>query len=145
MRDAFEAGARGFVLKSTRPATWLQPSKRWQMQHVFHHAGLRYFYPVTWLMFQSTKGAATLPNISPRECQVLQLLGEGESTKGAASQLDISVKTAETHRSNLMQKLDLHSAAEMVLFAVRNGIIQVAVGGIDSPLGQQRARRALAS
>jgi DNA-binding NarL/FixJ family response regulator len=93
---------------------------------------------------QSTKDDPTVLNISARERQVLQLLAEGASTKDAAIQLEISVKTAGTHRSNLMQKLDLHSMAEVVLFAVRNGIIQVPVGGIDSAVGQRSVPRALA-
>src|SRR5229473_829315 len=56
------------------------------------------------------------------------LLAEGRSTKEVASHLDLSVKTAETHRSNIMRKLGLHSVSELVLYAVRNSIVQVATG-----------------
>jgi DNA-binding CsgD family transcriptional regulator len=52
------------------------------------------------------------------------LLAEGKSTKEVAAILDLSVKTAETHRSNIMSKLDLHSVSELVLYAVRNKIVQ---------------------
>jgi two-component system response regulator NreC len=69
-----------------------------------------------------------LPNLTPREREVVQLLAEGKSTKEVASHLDLSVKTAETHRSNIMRKLCLHSVSELVLYAVRNNIIQVATG-----------------
>ena len=58
----------------------------------------------------------------------MQLLAEGKSTKEVAVHLDLSVKTAETHRSNIMRKLKLHSVSELVLYAVRNNIIQVVVG-----------------
>ena len=58
----------------------------------------------------------------------MQLLAEGKSTKEVACHLNLSVKTAETHRSNVMRKLGLHSVSELVLYAVRNGIVQVAVG-----------------
>jgi hypothetical protein len=53
------------------------------------------------------------------------LLAEGKSTKEVACHLNLSVKTAETHRSNIMRKLGLHSVSELVLYAVRNSIVQV--------------------
>jgi two-component system response regulator NreC len=59
-----------------------------------------------------------------REGQVLQLIAEGKSTKDVASLLSISVKTAESYRTRLMQKLDIHETASLVLYAVRNGIVQ---------------------
>jgi hypothetical protein len=58
----------------------------------------------------------------------VQLLAEGKSTKEVAVHLNLSVKTAETHRSNIMRKLGLHSVSELVLYAVRNNIVQVTVG-----------------
>lgn len=60
--------------------------------------------------------------LSDRERQVLQLLAEGVSTKQVAGRLKISVKTAETHRRNLMQKLGIHSIAELTKYAVRHGL-----------------------
>ena len=62
--------------------------------------------------------------LTPREREVLQLLAEGKSTKEVAGILGISVKTAETHRANIMLKLDFHSVTELVRYAVRNKIIQ---------------------
>ena len=59
---------------------------------------------------------------------MVQLLAEGKSTKEVACHLNLSVKTAETHRSNIMRKLGLHSVSALVLYAVRNSIVQVAVG-----------------
>jgi two-component system response regulator NreC len=55
---------------------------------------------------------------------VLQLIAEGKSTKDVASLLGISVKTAESHRTRLMQKLDIHETASLVLYAARHGIVQ---------------------
>jgi len=74
----------------------------------------------------------TVPRDSPkprnlltsRERQVLQLIAEGKSTKDVASLLGISVKTAESHRTRLMHKLDIHETASLVLYAVRQGIVQ---------------------
>jgi DNA-binding NarL/FixJ family response regulator len=63
--------------------------------------------------------------LSPREREVVQLIGEGKTTKEVATILNVSTKTAETHRSNLMLKLKLHSIADLVLYAVRNDIVHV--------------------
>ena len=65
-------------------------------------------------------GGATL---TQREREVLQLIAEGRSNKEVATALGIGVKTVETHRANLMTKLDLHSVADLVRYAIRNGII----------------------
>jgi DNA-binding NarL/FixJ family response regulator len=67
--------------------------------------------------------AAKVHKLSPREREVVQLLGEGKTTKQVAMMLNVTVKTAETHRSNI--KLKLHSIAELVLYAVRNEIVHV--------------------
>jgi two-component system, NarL family, response regulator NreC len=61
--------------------------------------------------------------LTDREKEVLQLLAEGRSNKEVATQLNVGVSTVETHRANLMQKLSLHNTAEIVLYAVRKGII----------------------
>jgi two-component system, NarL family, response regulator NreC len=61
--------------------------------------------------------------LTEREKEILQLLAEGKSNKDIANMLNLSVNTVETHRTRLMQKLDLHSAAEIVLYAVRKRII----------------------
>jgi DNA-binding NarL/FixJ family response regulator len=63
--------------------------------------------------------------LTTREREVIQLLAEGKTSKEVAVTLNLSVKTAETHRTNLMRKLDLHSVADLTRYAVRNGIVQV--------------------
>jgi two-component system, NarL family, response regulator NreC len=63
--------------------------------------------------------------LTDREKQVLQLLAEGKSNKEVATLLDLGVSTVETHRVNLMQKLDLHNTAELVLYAVRKKVLRV--------------------
>jgi DNA-binding NarL/FixJ family response regulator len=69
--------------------------------------------------------SAEKDTLTRREKQVIQLVAEGKSTKEVASLLNLSVKTAETHRSNIMSKLGLHSVSELVLYAVRNNIVIV--------------------
>jgi DNA-binding NarL/FixJ family response regulator len=75
----------------------------------------------------ATPGATLVKRdrLTPREREVVQLLAEGKSTKEVAVALDLSVKTAETHRANIMRKLELHSISELVMYAVGNNIVQV--------------------
>jgi len=61
--------------------------------------------------------------LTPREREVLQLIAEGKSNKEAADMLNLSVYTVETHRANLMEKLNLKGVPELILYAVRKGII----------------------
>jgi DNA-binding CsgD family transcriptional regulator len=63
--------------------------------------------------------------LTPRERQVLQLISEGHTTKEVANVLGISVKTADTHRTSIMRKLDVHETAGLVRYAVRSGLIRV--------------------
>jgi DNA-binding NarL/FixJ family response regulator len=63
--------------------------------------------------------------LTSRERQVLQLIAEGKSTKDVAALLGVSVKTAESHRSRLMQKLDIHETASLVRYAVKHGLVQI--------------------
>jgi DNA-binding NarL/FixJ family response regulator len=72
----------------------------------------------------SASNRSSRSRLTPREREVLQLLAEGKSNKEVAEILHISVKTAETHRANIMLKLDFHSITELVRYAVRNKIIQ---------------------
>lgn len=68
-------------------------------------------------------GPAESQRLTPRELQVLQLVGEGRSNKEVADLLGISVRTSETHRNNIMRKLNLHSVGEMVRYAIREKIV----------------------
>src|SRR6202041_315860 len=74
-----------------------------------------------------TTEAPKLPKLTPREREVIQLLAEGKSSKEVASLLNLSTKTAETHRSNIMRKLGFHSIRDLVVYAVKNNIIQVQI------------------
>ncbi|HMH01683.1 MAG TPA: response regulator transcription factor, partial [Terriglobales bacterium] len=81
------------------------------------------------------KRASILPDLTAREREIVQLLAEGKSTKEVAVTLGVSVKTAKTHRSNLMRKLGLHCLSELVLYAVRNNIVQVPSEQVSGPPG----------
>jgi DNA-binding NarL/FixJ family response regulator len=75
-----------------------------------------------------------LPTLTSREREIVQLLAEGKSSKEVASHLNLSLKTVETHRSNIMRKLNLHSVSELVLYAVRNNMVQVAIPPTATPV-----------
>lgn len=72
---------------------------------------------------QRTDGTPRLPQLTLRQTEIVQLLAEGKSSKEVATALGITVKTVDTHRSNIMRRLDYHSVADLVRYAVRNEII----------------------
>jgi DNA-binding NarL/FixJ family response regulator len=129
VRAVLDAGARGFLLKSDAARDLVSAIDALQYNKTFFTARVA---EMVLSGYRGTYGAPKkdllLPNLTSREREVVQLLAEGRSTKEVASQLDLSVKTAETHRSNIMRKLGLHSVSELVLYAVRNNIVQVATG-----------------
>jgi DNA-binding CsgD family transcriptional regulator len=71
-----------------------------------------------------SKGELPEVPLTPREQQVLQLIAEGKSTKEVAALLKMSYKTADSHRTRAMKKLDIHETASLVRYAVRKGIVQ---------------------
>ena len=145
VRDAFEAGAQGFVLKSDASRDLVAAIDALGHGNTFFTARVSKIVLSGYLEHvQSTKNEQIAPTLTPREREVIQLVAEGESSKQVAARLGISPKTAATHRNNVMQKLNLHSMVELVLFAVRNGIIQVAMSGSDSTSAAQRGQSSAA-
>ena len=71
----------------------------------------------------STKGIVSRHDLSEREREILQLIAEGHSGKEIAELLSISPATVDTHRTHILQKLDVHNTAELVLYAVRHGVV----------------------
>jgi len=118
--EALRAGARGYVLKTQAGLDLVAA-----VQHVYR--GEVYLSPkISKAVVDAYLSKTELPNktLTPRERQVLQLVGEGHSTKAIAAVLGISVKTADTHRTKLMDKLDIHQTAGLVRYAIRSGLIE---------------------
>ena len=118
--EALRAGAKACVSKTQAAEHLLQAIKD-------VCAGGVYLSPhVSGAVVQAYLAKTELPYdpLTPRERQVLQLIAEGKTTKETAAVLDVSVKTAETHRTNLMEKLDIHSTAGLVRYAIRRGLLQ---------------------
>jgi DNA-binding NarL/FixJ family response regulator len=121
---AVKAGARGYLLKNSAGDELIQAIQNVQK-------GLAFFSPAVARIFQDSLGrlndarATTdrFENLTDRERQVYQLLAEGNSNKDIANRLNLSLHTVETHRWRIMEKLDLHSTADLVLSAVRRGLV----------------------
>jgi DNA-binding NarL/FixJ family response regulator len=120
LSEALEAGVKGYVLKSQVANDLIQALRQVSRGEVYLSPG------VSGAIIGAYRSRAQKPKdpLTARERQVLQLIAEGKSTKDAATLLGISVKTAESHRTRLMQKLDIHETASLVLYAVRRGIVQ---------------------
>lgn len=127
IRDVLDAGVRGYVIKSD--------TARDLMGAVEALANHRPFFTprATELILNNfghrpdeepVEAPESLDRPTAREREIIQLLAEGKTTKEAAAALGISVKTAETHRANVMRKLQVHSVTGLVLYAVRNRIIE---------------------
>ena len=123
--EVLKVGARGYILKSDAGRELVAAVKS-----VSAHKN--YFTSrISQMVSDSTlkEGAQALEaedigsRLTPREKEIVQLLAEGKSNKEAASVLNISVKTVETHRTNIMRKLRFHSVGELVRYAVRNNIV----------------------
>lgn len=120
LSEALEAGVKGYVLKSQVASDLLQALRQVSR-------GGSYLSPgVSGAVMEAyrSKSKERKDPLTSRERQVLQLIAEGKSTKEVATVLGISAKTAESHRTRLMQKLDIHETASLVLYAVRRGIVQ---------------------
>ena len=118
--EALRAGVRGYVLKGQASTEIVQ---------AIHEVscGSIYLSPsMSQVLVQAYLAKSELPPdpLTLREREVLQLIAEGKSTKEVALQLNISVKTAESHRTRLMEKLDIHETATLVRYAIRRGLIQ---------------------
>jgi DNA-binding NarL/FixJ family response regulator len=118
--EGLRGGAKGYVLKTHAAADLVRAVRE-------AARGGTYLSPeVSEAVIQAYRNKTEIPPdpLSPRERQTLQLIAEGKTTKEVATALDISVKTAETYRTRIMEKLDIHGTAGLVRYAVRRGIVQ---------------------
>jgi DNA-binding NarL/FixJ family response regulator len=118
--EALRAGARGYVLKKQAAADLIRAIREVAGGSVYLSPG------VSAVVADAIRSPAPLPEerLTPREREVLQLVAEGKTTKEISSILGVSVKTADTHRTSLMQKLDIHDIAGLTRYAIRQGLIQ---------------------
>lgn len=123
IEEVLGAGARGYILKDDADLNLVRAVDVVRQHKPYLSSRVSEAVSKTALPPEAEAGLDRR-RLTPREREILQLLAEGKSNKEIASFLDISVKTAETHRANIMLKLNFHSITELVRYAVRNNIIQ---------------------
>jgi DNA-binding NarL/FixJ family response regulator len=130
IREALDAGARGFVLKSDAARDLVAAVEALQSKRMYFTPRVNDLVLAGFLEKGhaiSRNEAPDLPTLTAREREVTQLLAEGKSSKEVAGLLNLSTKTVETHRSNIMRKLNLHSIRDLIVYAIKNNIIQIQV------------------
>jgi DNA-binding NarL/FixJ family response regulator len=118
--EAVRAGVTGYVLKTQAAGDLVQAIREVAGGAIYLSPG------VSRAVVQAYRAKSDLPPdpLTPRERQVLQLIAEGKRTKEIAALLGVSVKTAESHRTRLMEKLNIHETASLVRYALQRGLIQ---------------------
>ena len=123
-RRALEAGALGYVLKHSAPSeliaairaaldgkTWLTPAVAGEVLRS--------------MKGEPEKAGDPVASLTPRQREILQLLAEGRSAKEVGAALGVSARTVEFHKYQMMERLDLHTSAELVHFAIKHGIVEI--------------------
>jgi len=126
IKEILDVGVRGFIVKSDSDRDLIVALETLSNHKPFFTS------MATEVMLTNFQRPGSIPaagemrssRLTSREREIVQLLSEGKSSKEVASSLGISVKTAETHRANIMRKLEIHSVSELVRYAVRNQIIE---------------------
>ena len=126
VHEVLSAGAKGYVLKSDAGNLLIAAVEQLLKHKPFFSSRISEMVLKAYVSPPGTGGVdpAGAAHLTRREREVVQLIAEGKSSKEIAGLLEISVETAETHRSNLMRKMKFHSAADVVRYAIRNQMIQ---------------------
>lgn len=121
---ALKAGARAYLLKDSAEQDLIGAVKAVSEGKAFFSPAISKMLVEDYMrQMQERKVEDSYDLLTTREREVLQLLAEGKSNKEVATVLNLSLYTVETHRSNILQKLNLHSGAELILYAIRKGVI----------------------
>ena len=121
---ALKAGARGYLLKESAESDLINAVRLvWDGKSFFSPTVARMLVEDYVRQLQDKDIEDSYDLLTPRERELLQLIAEGKSNKDVANMLNLSLYTVETHRSNILNKLNLHSVPELILYAVRKGII----------------------
>jgi len=121
---ALKAGARGYLLKESAEAELISAIRAVQQGKAFFSPAVSKVLVQDYVrQLQDKDIEDSYELLTPRERELLQLIAEGKSNKDVANILNLSVYTVETHRGNIMEKLGLHTVPELILYAVRKGVI----------------------
>lgn len=126
IKEVLNAGARGYVLKSDAGSDLVTAVDALRRNKTFFTPKVAQMVLDGYLNKETKEEEPDSPGVrlTPRQREIVQLLAEGKSSKEVAVALDLSVKTAETHRANIMRRLGCHSVSELVRYAIRNKIIE---------------------
>ena len=121
---SLKAGARAYLLKDSAKADLIQAIQAISLGKSFFSPRISSILKEDYMRLMADRGAEdSYDLLTTREREILQLIAEGKSNKAVAAQLYLSLYTVETHRTHILQKLNLHSVPELILYAVRKGII----------------------
>jgi DNA-binding NarL/FixJ family response regulator len=124
VREVLQAGAQGYLLKSDAGRDLVQALEALLNNQPYFTSRVARIVLDGYLRSSPGQAESTEGQLSAREREIVQLLAEGHSNKEVASALGISVKTAETHRTNIMRKMDFHSVTDLVRYAIRNKMVE---------------------
>lgn len=121
---ALKAGARAYLLKDSAEYDLIQAVKAVSEGKAFFSPAISKMLVEDYMRQMKERGVEdSYELLTTREREVMQLLAEGKNNKDVAALLNLSLYTVETHRSNIFQKLNLHSGAELILYAIRKGVV----------------------
>jgi two-component system response regulator NreC len=121
---ALKAGARGYLLKESPEADFIQAIRSVSEGKAFFSPAVSRMLVEDYVrQLQDKDIEDSYELLTAREREILQLVAEGKSNKDVANMLNLSLYTVETHRSNILEKLNLHNVPELILYAVRKGVI----------------------
>lgn len=121
---ALKSGARGYLLKDSPEEDLIHAIRAVHNGKAFFSPEISKMLAEDYMRQMRQRGVEdSYELLTPREREILQMLGEGNSNKEVATKLNLSLHTVETHRGNLLEKLNLHSTAELILYAVRKGVV----------------------
>jgi DNA-binding NarL/FixJ family response regulator len=121
---ALKSGARAYLLKDSPEEDLIQAIRAVAQGKAFFSPEISKLLAEDYMRQIRQRGVEdSYELLTPREREILQMLGEGKSNKEIATALSLSLHTVDTHRGNILDKLNLHSTAEMILYAVRKGIV----------------------
>jgi DNA-binding NarL/FixJ family response regulator len=125
IKGMLKAGASGYMLKDSASKELVDAIRIVADSKVYISPSIAGVVTEDYLEHLAEKDASVHSVLTSREVEVLQLLAEGESTKQAASTLGVSTKTIESHRQNIMKKLDIDNIVDLIKYAIREGIISL--------------------
>ena len=125
VRRAIKSGAAGYLVKDSAPLDLKMAIAAVMRDEIYLSPRVSKHVVAGFLYGKPHQDESSMDALTARQREILQMIAEGKSTKEIAYQLNVSVKTVETHRAALMERLDIHDIAGLVLYAVRHGLISV--------------------